>query len=80
MFEHPGGILQETRRDEIRNEIHEALGIEISKDDDEEDEDEEGGGAMFTYASMVWDARPSTMLPKKTMHTEPISENILLGG
>lgn len=53
MFDHPGGILQETRRDEIRDEIHEALGIEISKDDDEEDEDEEGEGAIFTHPSMV---------------------------
>jgi len=42
--------LQEARRDEIRDEIHEALGIEISKDDEEEeDEDEEGKGQFSMF-------------------------------
>ena len=50
------GNLQEARREEIRDEIHEALGLEVAKDDEEEEEEEEeeGKGAFQILLSTIY--------------------------
>jgi hypothetical protein len=73
------GVLQETRRDEIRDEIHEALGIEISKDDDEEDEEEDKGAAPTHYLFQHWGAKMKNQLLANFSHACKFRSNGGLG-